>query len=209
MALYCGIVFSPLEGHPGGHFIQFSPLEGHPIQHFITFSPLEGYPRGHCTMFCPLEEHPRGHFTMFCPPKGHLIMFSPLEGHPRGHFTMFSPPEGHPRGPCIFFRAGPKYLNIQVFVCWFSILGFEYSFFFLFFFQRCVDWFTTSTHTLSNVLPAEPSPLRKVALWVMYACDVGWHICYGKWVSPVCVEQVPVCASDTVKRMLPWVVKLQ
>ncbi len=52
------------------------------------------------------------------------------------------------------------------------------------------------------VLPAEPSPL---ACWT-YVCDVVWQVCYGKY---VCVEKVPVCAADTVKRMLPWVVKLQ
>ncbi len=39
-----------------------------------------------------------------------------------------------------------------------------FGFFFVCF--LCVDLFTTSTHGLSNVSPAKPSPFRKVALWV-------------------------------------------
>ncbi len=89
----------------------------HGVWHCIAFSPLEGHPRGHFTMFCLLEGHPRGHFIMFRPligqPRGHFTTFSPLEGHPRGHKCTKNRPgtKDISSKACLIQNVGTRTLN--------------------------------------------------------------------------------------------------
>lgn len=97
------IMYSPLKGHPRGHFviflsighcISFSPPEGHPLGHFIMLPQIQEKPIGHCIMYYPLEGHSRGHVLMFsctqCHPSEHFIIFFPIEGQLLGLYHIFS-----------------------------------------------------------------------------------------------------------------------
>lgn len=60
-----GGTFSTQEVNPRENFIMFSPVEGYCGGHFITFSVLGGQLKGDCIMFSPMERHPGRLFIMY------------------------------------------------------------------------------------------------------------------------------------------------